>query len=96
MWWGNQDLKLQEWEDFIKSNKKIILAIIMLINNKNPQGYKEHVILFILFSFGEDVTIIDWIENMKLYVPNIEESYKDKIIGNLVNSGTSYLLLHIL
>ena len=33
---------------------------------------------------------------MKLYVSDIEESYKDKIIGNMGNSGTLYLLLHIL
>ena len=32
---------------------------------------------------------------MKLYVSNIEESYKDTTIGHLGNSGTSYLLLHI-
>ena len=33
---------------------------------------------------------------MKLHVYNIEESYEDKIIGNLGNSGTEILLLHIL
>ena len=44
VWWGNQDLEQQEWEDCIKSNKKIILDIIMLVPNKNQQGYKEHVI----------------------------------------------------
>ena len=33
---------------------------------------------------------------MKLYVSDIEESYKHAIIGNMVNSGTSYLLLHII
>ena len=32
---------------------------------------------------------------MKLYVSDIVESYKDSIIGNLVNSGTADLLLHI-
>ena len=32
---------------------------------------------------------------MKLYVFNVEESYKHTIIGHLVSSGTSYLLLHI-
>ena len=32
---------------------------------------------------------------MKLHVSDIEESYKDTIIGNLGNSGTSDLLLHI-
>ena len=34
--------------------------------------------------------------NIKLYVSDIQESYKDTIIGNLVNSGTEDLLLHIL
>ena len=33
---------------------------------------------------------------MKLYVSDIEESYKDKIIGNMENSGTLDLLLHII
>ena len=32
---------------------------------------------------------------MKLYVSDIEKSYKDTIIGHLVNLGTEYLLLHI-
>ena len=32
---------------------------------------------------------------MKLDVSNLEESYKDTIIGHLGNSGTSYILLHI-
>ena len=32
---------------------------------------------------------------MKIYVSNIEESYKDTIIGHLVNSGIADLLLHI-
>ena len=45
----------------------------MLVNKKNPQGYKEHVIYFIKFSFREGVTIIDWMENMKLYVSDIAE-----------------------
>ena len=43
----------------------------------------------------EGVTIIDWLASMKLYVSGIEESYKDTIIGYLVNSGTADLLLHI-
>ena len=73
MWWENQYLELKEWEDFIKSNKKIILAIIMLVPKINPQGYKEHIILFIVFTFGGGVTIIDWKANMKIYVPNTEE-----------------------
>ena len=32
---------------------------------------------------------------MKLYVSNIEESYKDTIIGQMRSLVTSYLLLHI-
>ena len=32
---------------------------------------------------------------MKLYVSDIEESYKYTSIGNLLNSGTEDLLLHI-
>ena len=32
---------------------------------------------------------------MTLYVSDIEVSYKDTIIGHLVNSGTSDLLLHV-
>ena len=67
----------------------------MIVLNKNPQGYKEHVIQFINFTFGECVTIIDWLKNMKLYLCNIEESYKDTISEIIGNSGTSDLLLHI-
>ena len=52
MWWGNQDLELQDWGDSIMSNKIRILAIIMLVPNKKPKGYKEHVISFILLAFG--------------------------------------------
>ena len=32
---------------------------------------------------------------MNMYVSNIVESYKDTVIGHLGNTGTSYLLLHI-
>ena len=32
---------------------------------------------------------------MKLYVYDVVESYKDSIIGHLVNLGEEYLLLHI-
>ena len=67
----------------------------MLVPNKNPKGYKERVISSISFSFGEGVIIIDWVSNVKLYLSNIEESYKDTIIGNMGNSGTAYLLIHI-
>ena len=38
MWWRNQLLELQEWEDFIKSNKTIVLGIIMLVPNNNRKG----------------------------------------------------------
>ena len=31
MWWVNQYLEQQEWEDFIESNKIIIPAVIMLV-----------------------------------------------------------------
>ena len=47
----------------------------MLVSNNNPPGYKEHVIYFVVFSFGKGVTIIDWLESIKLYVSNILESY---------------------
>ena len=64
-------MELQDWEDFIKSNKTRIVDINMLVPNKNPQGYKEHVIQFIGFEFGLGITIIYWISNMNLYVYNI-------------------------
>ena len=41
---------------------------IMFDPNKNPPGYKEHVISFIAFAFGEVITIIYWLVNMRLYV----------------------------
>ena len=44
----------------------------MSVLNKNPQGYKEHIITFIVFSFGEGVTIIDWLATTKLYMSDIE------------------------
>ena len=50
---------------------------------------------FVAFDFVEYVTIIDWIENMRIYVSDIQESYKDTMIGNLGNSGTADLLLHV-
>ena len=53
-------------------NKTIILSIIVLVANNKPQGFKEHVISFIIFDFGVGVTIIDWLANMKLYVSDIE------------------------
>ena len=66
----------------------------MLVPNNNPNVYKEHIIQF-FFEFGEDITIIYWIEKIELYVSNIEESYKYTIIGNMGNSGIADLLLHI-
>ena len=67
----------------------------MLVPKNIPQEYKENSIWFSAFYFGEGVNIIDWLENMKVYVSDIEGSYKDTIIGNLGNAGTSDLLLHI-
>ena len=67
----------------------------MIVPNNNSQGYKEHVILFIFFAFGEVVIIIDWIASMELYVSDILESYKDTIIGHIGNSVTEDLLLRI-
>ena len=84
MWWSNKELELKEWEDCINSKKSTILAIIMLVSNKNLPVYKEHYIYFIDFAFGEGVTIIYSLENMKIYVSDIVESYKDTIIGYLV------------
>ena len=62
MWWINQQLELQAWEDCVESIKTKKLDMIMLVTNNKPKLYKEHVIYFILFTFGEGVTIIDWIE----------------------------------
>ena len=67
-WWVYQDLELQEWEDWINSNKTIILASIILVTDNNLQGYKDHVILFIAFAFGKGVTIIYWLEKINIYV----------------------------
>ena len=67
----------------------------MLVANKNPQGYKECVMYVTVFYFGYGDSIIDWLANIKLYVANIEESYKDTIIGHLVISYIAYLLLYI-
>ena len=89
MWWGKQDLELQDGEGCIKSKKNRILDIIMLVPKNNTPGYKEHVISLIVFAFGKGVKIIDLIANMKLYVPYIEESHKDPIIGNVGNTGIS-------
>ena len=67
----------------------------MLVPNKDLPGYKEHVIYFIVFAFGEGVEIIHWLSRMKLYVSNTVEFYRYTIIGHLGNSGIAYLLLHI-
>ena len=32
----------------------------MLVPNNKQQGYKEHVIFYFAFDFGEGVSIIDW------------------------------------
>ena len=40
MWWRNQDLELQEWDDFTNSNKTRILAIVMQVPNKNKKRIK--------------------------------------------------------
>ena len=45
----------------------------MLVTNKNLPGYKEHVI-FIVFAFGEGVTTIHFLQNMKFYVYDIVET----------------------
>ena len=50
MSWEDRELRLQESGYFIKSNKTRILALIMLVQNNNPKGYKQHVIYFIYFS----------------------------------------------
>ena len=39
----------------------------------NTPRYKEHVIYFIAFEFVEGVTIIDWVSDMKTYVPEMME-----------------------
>ena len=57
----------------MKSKKTRILAIIMLVPINIQLGYKEHVIYFIVFTLGEVVTTIDWLENMKMYVSGIIE-----------------------
>ena len=66
-------MELKEWEDRIKSNKTKILYIIVLVKKKTPQKYKEDVISFIDFVFGEGIIITDWLENINLHVSNIEE-----------------------
>ena len=58
-------MEIQDCEECIKSNKTIILAIIMFVTN-NTLRYKEHDI--IVFDFEEVVYVIDWLENMKVYV----------------------------
>ena len=46
---------------------------MMLVPNSSPQGYKAHVILFITFTLGEGVNIIDWIAKTNFYVHAISE-----------------------
>ena len=45
----------------------------MLVTKKNPQGCKKYIVSFLAFDFGEGVTILDWLANMKIYVYDIEE-----------------------
>ena len=40
MWWRNQDLELQEWEDHINSKKTRILSILVLVPYKTTPVYK--------------------------------------------------------
>ena len=48
----------------LHKDKKIkILAIIMLVTNNKPQGYKENVIYFITITLGEYVNIFNWLAN---------------------------------
>ena len=82
-------MEVKQWEDCIKCKKTRILAIIMIFSNKNPPVYKEHVIYFIAFSFETGVTIIDFMANMRIYVSEIVESYKDKTFGHFENAGTA-------
>ena len=72
-------MELQEWYGCTKSKKTSISAIIMLVTCKNTPEYKEYVINFTKFYFGEGVTIIDWLANMKPYVSEIVKSYEGKI-----------------
>ena len=58
-------------EGLRNSNKTRILDIIVLVPTNNPQGLNKNVTLFIYFSFGGVVTIVDCIANTKLYVSNI-------------------------
>ena len=67
----------------------------MLVQNNNPPGYKGYLNYFLSFSFGEGVTIIEWPVNMKFYVSDVVESYKETIIVHLGNIGTTDLVLHI-
>ena len=45
MRWGNQYLKLQEWEDCIKSDKTIILAIFLFFFRSGHRGPKAYSLL---------------------------------------------------
>ena len=47
------------------------LVILMFVPWNNTPGYKECVIYFIVFSFVEVITIINWVDNMKPYVSGI-------------------------
>ena len=58
MQWRNQQLELQQWEDQVKYKITRIFVIWIFVSCNNPLGYKEHVIYFIVFDFGEGGTII--------------------------------------
>ena len=66
MCWGNQESRLQDWEDWTKFKKTRILDINKFVPNNNTPLYIEHVISSIAFAFGEGFNIIDWLANMKL------------------------------
>ena len=86
-------MELQEWQDCIKSNKTRTVAIIILVLDRNPQGYNEQFIKFIDFYFGIYVAINHWLENIKQYMCLILKNHiEKKFIRNMGNSGTAYSL----
>ena len=52
----------------------------MLVSFNTPPGYKEYVIYFIVLSFGYFNIIVNWMENMKPYVPEFVKSYEETSI----------------
>ena len=63
-----KELYLQERDNLMIPNKDIIWSILMLVPLNTTLVYQWCVIYFIVFSFGEGVTIIDWTENMNIYM----------------------------